>query len=182
MRIPTAPCKLPNSFLADPPLKKVVAKTLEFGARGKTPTALERGHLPHRPVRRHPVRQQRQRHQRRLLPERRQDPAPGSRADGSDEVGSARHRRPLRFHRRDLPQRLRQHSPANSSADANGDIVVASGNRIPGIPQHTLRVRLDYAANDALTLRRQPGGQQLVRARGDENKQDMHGPCPATPY
>ncbi|TMH02643.1 MAG: TonB-dependent receptor, partial [Betaproteobacteria bacterium] len=32
---PTAPCKLPNSFLADPPLKKVVAKTIEVGARGK---------------------------------------------------------------------------------------------------------------------------------------------------
>src|SRR5207302_3347000 len=32
---PTAPCKLPNQFLADPPLSKVVAKTIEGGARGK---------------------------------------------------------------------------------------------------------------------------------------------------
>src|SRR5262249_19258956 len=32
---PAAPCKLPNSFLADPPLKKIVAKTLEAGARGR---------------------------------------------------------------------------------------------------------------------------------------------------
>ena len=32
---PNAPCKLPNSFLADPPLKKVVSKTLELGARGQ---------------------------------------------------------------------------------------------------------------------------------------------------
>src|SRR5205085_9671924 len=35
-----APCKLPNIFLADPPLKKVVSHTLEAGARGKWP-ALE---------------------------------------------------------------------------------------------------------------------------------------------
>lgn len=29
------PCRLPNAFLADPPLKQVVAKTLELGARGR---------------------------------------------------------------------------------------------------------------------------------------------------
>ena len=31
---PNAPCSLPNAFSADPPLKAVVAKTLEAGARG----------------------------------------------------------------------------------------------------------------------------------------------------
>jgi outer membrane receptor protein involved in Fe transport len=36
---PDAPCKLPNQFLADPPLNKVVAKTFEFGGRGKLGTA-----------------------------------------------------------------------------------------------------------------------------------------------
>ena len=29
------PCRLPNAFLADPPLEQVVAKTFELGARGK---------------------------------------------------------------------------------------------------------------------------------------------------
>ena len=32
---PNAPCRLPNNFLADPPLEKVVAKTGEIGARGR---------------------------------------------------------------------------------------------------------------------------------------------------
>ncbi|MEO5764682.1 MAG: TonB-dependent receptor, partial [Casimicrobiaceae bacterium] len=32
---PAAPCKLPNQFLADPPLDKVVARTFEAGGRGK---------------------------------------------------------------------------------------------------------------------------------------------------
>src|SRR5262249_29779573 len=32
---PNAPCRLPNNFLSDPPLNKVVAKTWELGARGK---------------------------------------------------------------------------------------------------------------------------------------------------
>ena len=33
---PTAPCSLPNTFIADPPLKQVVAKTYETGLRGDT--------------------------------------------------------------------------------------------------------------------------------------------------
>jgi iron complex outermembrane receptor protein len=34
---PSAPCNLPNAFIADPPLKPVVARTYEFGARGTAP-------------------------------------------------------------------------------------------------------------------------------------------------
>ncbi len=34
---PNAPCNLPNAFIADPSLDPVVAKTYEFGARGKLP-------------------------------------------------------------------------------------------------------------------------------------------------
>ena len=34
---PTAPCNLPNAFVADPPLKPVVARTYEIGARGTLP-------------------------------------------------------------------------------------------------------------------------------------------------
>ena len=32
---PAVPCRLPNAFLADPPLKKVVSRTVEIGARGR---------------------------------------------------------------------------------------------------------------------------------------------------
>jgi iron complex outermembrane receptor protein len=32
-----APCRLPNAFVADPPLDPVVARTYEFGLRGKLP-------------------------------------------------------------------------------------------------------------------------------------------------
>jgi iron complex outermembrane recepter protein len=34
---PDAPCNLPNAFIADPPLRPVVARTSELGARGKLP-------------------------------------------------------------------------------------------------------------------------------------------------
>ena len=32
---PAAPCTLPNIFVADPPLKQVVATTYELGVRGR---------------------------------------------------------------------------------------------------------------------------------------------------
>ena len=40
---PNAPCNLPNAFVADPPLKPVVARTYEVGARGKLPVGKELG-------------------------------------------------------------------------------------------------------------------------------------------
>lgn len=42
---PLAPCKLPNSFVADPPLKQVVAKTWEGGFRGDLDELLGKGDL-----------------------------------------------------------------------------------------------------------------------------------------
>jgi iron complex outermembrane recepter protein len=34
---PDAPCRLPNAFVADPPLDPVIARTYEFGLRGRAP-------------------------------------------------------------------------------------------------------------------------------------------------
>ncbi len=42
---PTAPCKLPNSFVSDPPLEQVVAKTWEGGFRGDMDELLGKGDL-----------------------------------------------------------------------------------------------------------------------------------------
>ena len=49
-------------------------------------------------------------------------------------------------------------SPNNSAAtDINGDTVageiqVNRGNRIPGLPEHSVKFRVDYAANDAFSV------------------------------
>ena len=34
---PNTPCRLPNAFVADPPLRPVIARTYEFGLRGRLP-------------------------------------------------------------------------------------------------------------------------------------------------
>ena len=44
---PDDPCRLPNAFVADPPLNQVVARTLEGGVRGRSRGRLDRVGLPH---------------------------------------------------------------------------------------------------------------------------------------
>jgi outer membrane receptor protein involved in Fe transport len=177
---PTAPCKLPNSFLADPPLRKVVAHTLEFGARGKTGesswsaaiyrtdltddiafvssggTAINAGFFQN------------------VGRTRRQ----GIELTGATKWGGFGF--VARYGLIDATFRTGyvESSPANSSADVNGDIVVAPGSRIPSIPRQSLRVRIDYNAN-AVSV-----GANLVAnsgsgLRGDENNQDVNGPVPS---
>ena len=176
---PTAPCKLPNSFLADPPLKKVIAKTIEIGARGKhgdttwsaaiyrtdlfddiqfvsSGNAINAGFFQN------------------VGETRRQ----GIELTGATKWGRFGIVARYGFIDATFRSDFVAHSAANSSADANGDIAVASGNRIPGIPQHTLRVRLDFAATEALTLGASLVANSSIRSRGDENNEDAHGVVP----
>ena len=109
---PAAPCKLPNAFLADPPLKKVVAHTLELGARGKVDSftwsaaayrsdlvddiqfigsegAINAG----------------------FFSERGQDAPARHRTQCRQPLGAAGGRRSLQRHRRHLPHRLHRKQP-----------------------------------------------------------------------
>lgn len=178
---PNAPCKLPNSFVSDPPLKKVVGKTVEFGLRGKLgkesgwSAAVYRTDLT-------------------------DDIAfvssggAGTNAGYFQNIGNTR-RQGAELTLRTRFDRLRvatsyafvdatyrsgfdENSPSNSGADAAGGIQVQPGNRIPGVPRHTLKLRLDYDATPAWSV----GGSMLlagsVYARGDENNADRHGMVP----
>jgi outer membrane receptor protein involved in Fe transport len=176
---PSAPCKLPNGFVADPPLKKVVAKTIELGARGKQGETTWSAAI-----------------YRTDLFDDIQFVSSGNAINAGffQNVGKTRRQGleltgatkwgPLgvvaRYGYIDATFRsgFVEHSPANSSADANGDIAVSGGNRIPGIPQHTLRVRLDVAASEVLTFGANLVANSAIRARGDENNQDVHGIVP----
>jgi outer membrane receptor protein involved in Fe transport len=173
---PAAPCKLPNSFLADPPLKKVVARTFELGARGKVgadtwSVAVYRTDL--------------------------KDDIQFVSSGGAINAGFFQNVGKTRRQGLELTAGTRlgpvemvarysyidatfvtpftENSPNNSSADTNGDIVVPAGARIPGIPRQTLRVRLEAEPTEKWQL-----GANLVfsassRARGDENNQDAGG-------
>lgn len=178
---PNDPCKLPNSFLSDPALKKVLARTLEFGARGKGDDGFSWSAAIYRT-------------------ELDDDIAfvssggAGTNAGFFQNVGKTRRQglelsASRKFGRLGIAARYSyidatyqaaflENSRANSSADASGAIQVKSGDRIPGIPQHSAKLRLDYD----ITPQWEAGANLVyasgVYARGDENNLDARGRLP----
>jgi outer membrane receptor protein involved in Fe transport len=176
---PLAPCKLPNAFLADPPLNKVVAKTIEIGARGKAEgwswsaaayrtdshddiqfiasgNSINAGYF------------------RNVGTTRRQ----GVELMLGGPVGPVNVTARYAFIDATYLDGFVESSPNNSSADENGDIVVAAGSRIPSIPRNSLHLRLDAEVLPGWQL----GGNLVLSgpsyARGDENNQDVNGQVP----
>jgi iron complex outermembrane recepter protein len=178
---PDAPCKLPNDFLADPPLHQVVSRTAEVGARGAL------GAIWHWSA---------AAFQTRLGDDIQfiSSSAGATNAGFFANIGTTRRRgTELSLEAHATPVRVavrysyldatfrsgfEESSPANSSADAAGAIRVRPGDAIPGNPRHALKLRLDYAVTPKLSV----GGNLLatsgVYARGDENNRDVNGRLP----
>ena len=176
---PTAPCSLPNIFLADPPLKPVVSHTWELGLRrplgadGRLTAALFRTQL-HDDIQfigsggainagyfQNVGRTQRQG------------------AEFGIEGRSDAWFMALRYSLIDATFQTPfvGHNPNNSSADAAGDFQVNAGDRIPGVPRHNLKLRAEYAIG-ATTLGGSVVAYSSQYARGDENNRDDKGPLP----
>jgi iron complex outermembrane receptor protein len=179
---PDAPCKLPNDFLADPPLAQVVSKTAEVGARGLGGTLWHWSAAVFQTS----------------LHEDIQFISSGAGATNAGffaNIGTTRRRGvelslearadPVSFAVRysyldaTFQSAFSENSPANSSADGDGAIQVEPGDRVPGNPRHVLKLRVDYAVTPRVSV----GGNVLtsagVYARGDENNQDVNGKLPA---
>jgi outer membrane receptor protein involved in Fe transport len=175
---PNAPCSLPNAFIADPPLKPVTARTAEFGARGKLgaesswSAALFRTDL--------------------------NDDIEFISSSGAStntgyfqNVGQTRRQGlevaahtlmgelgvTIRYSYTDASYRtgFAEQSGSNSSADANGNIIVHRGDKMPGVPQNTFKLRLDYAATPQWDIGTNLVYRSAIFARGDENNQDRNG-------
>jgi outer membrane receptor protein involved in Fe transport len=181
---PNAPCKLPNAFIADPPLQKVVSRTMELGTRG----ALAIGATYSLALFRTDLENDLQFVSSAAVPTAGYFQNVGdTRRQGLEAFLTQQWGRlgvQLRYSLVDATYRssFTLASPNNSSAaDVDGDgepdlITVRSGNRIPGIPRHQFKLRADYAF--APTVR---GGLNVIAfsnqyARGDENNQDANGP------
>ncbi len=153
---PDAPCKLPNAFLSDPPLEQVVAKTLEGGFRGKfdkVPGAtldwnagyyyttnqndilfISAGNLTNEGF------------FDNVGETRRQGVEAGVTAFFDGLIGNFdQWRFGLNYSWIDATFRnpFVASSPNNPSANANGEIFVQTGNHLPGIPEHALKLSAD---------------------------------------
>jgi outer membrane receptor protein involved in Fe transport len=173
---PAAPCGLPNDFASDPDLRQVVARTVEAGARGNlADQRLVWSADVFRTVNSNDI----------------QFVATATNAGYFDNVGSTR-RQGLDVSVGGKEAGLNWHvtyslvdatfqsnfvvsAESNSTADADGNILVRAGDRIPLIPKHTGRLVLDYE----LTKRWDIGGNVIAASgsylHGDENNANQAG-------
>lgn len=177
---PNAPCTLPNIFVADPPLAPVIATTYEAGIRGRIGTAAFYSAAVYRTELKDDI----------------QFIGTGSGAVNAgyfQNVGDTRRQGVelsaggtwgevsvvARYTLLDATYQTGfvESSPNNSSANAAGQIEVQPGDRVPGLPRNTLRLRADWTRGPwAAGLTVLAVGSQY--ARGDENNGDHNGPVP----
>jgi len=175
------PCALPNAFAADPHLDMVVAKTFEAGVRGKLTDNVNWNIGAFTTDSSNDI---------QFI---------ASNATGFGyfkNVGDTR-RRGIemglngKFDRLSLAMNYGYvdatfqsdfivGSPSNSVALANGvtDIQVNKGNKIPGVAEHTLKVRAAYDITSNWNMGTNVVMASSLYARGDENNQDVNGKVP----
>ncbi len=153
---PEAPCKLPNAFLSDPPLKQVVAKTFEIGWRGQI-EPLFGGYLDWNAAlyQTHNYNDIQFISAGNLTNEgfftnvgttRRQGAEVGMISEFDDLIGDFDHWRfAANYSYIDAVFRTPfiASSPNNPSANEDGDILVTRGSRLPGIPEHMVKLSAD---------------------------------------
>jgi outer membrane receptor protein involved in Fe transport len=150
---PAAPCGLPNDFASDPDLKQVVARTIEVGARS-TPAdpRLTWSADVFRTTNSNDI----------------QFIASAVNAGYFDNVGSTRRqgfdaaiggkegnftwRVAYSFVDATYQSSFEVNAESNSTADANGNILVTPGDRIPLVPRSTARLVLDYDVTKSLDV------------------------------
>ncbi len=183
---PGAPCKLPSVFLADPPLKPVLASTWELGVRGtvmegvKARLAVYRTDLQDDIQFINTSRLANAGFFQNMGKTRRQ----GLELGGEYRTGGIMLMASYAYIDATYQSGFTLHSVNNSAAfDSDGDgtpdtIRVTRGNRIPGIPRQLIKLRGEYRPDGRWTLGADMIAASSQFARGDENNADAAGPVP----
>ena len=173
---PQQPCGLPNDFASDPDLKQVVAHTVELGLRGNlADQSLSWSADLFRTINHDDIQFIATTTNSGYF-----DNVGNTRRQGLDlgvggKVGSLSWRVAYSFVDATYQSQFVVSAASNSSADANGDIVVHPGDRLPLVPRQTGRVVLDYSFSQRLQA-----GANLVMAsgsylHGNENNANVAG-------
>ncbi|MDE2148244.1 MAG: TonB-dependent receptor [Gammaproteobacteria bacterium] len=175
---PRVPCGLPNAFAGDPPLAQVVARTVEVGGRGQWFDRRLRWNLGLYRTRNSDDIQfvttstlNGQGFFKNVGDTRRQ----GFDLGFGGRLGVLNWR--LSYSLVDATYRsaFAVNGAANSSADAGGIIRVRPGDRIPLIPRHNGRLRLDYALTGAWAIGVDLQVSSGAFLRGNENNANRSG-------
>ncbi|KPF87817.1 TonB-dependent receptor [Novosphingobium sp. AAP93] len=173
---PEAPCSLANFFVADPPLRQVVAHTWELGASGKGTAGgwrIEWLASAYRADSRDEIRRvasgvRGRAYFQNLGDARRQ----GIELSLTAQRGGLRVAATYAFTDATNRSPVRIASPGNPAAEA-GAILVQPGDRLPGVPRHSANLNLDYAGKVGPWRRFTVGGTVSARSGqvllGDES-------------
>ncbi|GJD55147.1 TonB-dependent receptor [Methylobacterium dankookense] len=148
---PSRPCLLPNSLVADPPLKQVEGRTYEVGIRGTLPNVYEGGLLNYKLGA----------FRTDLTNDILQLSTPGNAARGYYVNVPATQRQGIEVSGEYVSERWSAYanyalvdatfqfngtlaSPNNPLANADGSITVRPGNKVPLIPAHQVKAGFDY--------------------------------------
>ncbi|OAJ53521.1 TonB-dependent receptor [Paraburkholderia ginsengiterrae] len=178
---PAAPCSLPNDFIADPALKPVVSRTFEVGARGTLSSAIHWSAALFRTDLHDDIAfvssngaSTSTGYFQNVGTTRRQ----GFEINARAQTGPLTVNAGYSYLRATYQSSFVEQSASNSSANAQGNITVHPGDHIPGIPENTLKLRLDYAASAKWNVGANILYRSSIFARGDENNQDGNGRIP----
>ena len=163
-------CRLPNAFLADPELKQVVAKSVEFGLRGLLGVVHHRlGYF--RTVNHDDILFQTTGRGTGLFANVAQTRREGFESAFAVSFADFDYALAYSYVLATFEDDFKVRSPNHPFADANGEIAVRAGDRMPGIPDHQFKFSADYRAPWRITL----GLEVLYNAgqylRGDESNQ-----------
>ena len=143
---PERPCLLPAAMADDPPLKQVIAKTYDFGARGYLTDAIKWNASIYHTVNHRDIQFLR---------------APDvlnhgyfanvgkTQRQGLDlglagQLDQFKWNASYSFIRATYDNDMEFNSPSNSTANGDGNIEVKKGNYLPSIPKHQLKLRAQY--------------------------------------
>ncbi|CAG4919559.1 TonB-dependent receptor [Paraburkholderia saeva] len=178
---PAAPCSLPNDFIADPNLQPVISKTFEIGARGRIGSASSWSAAIYSTTLDNDIQFVSSNGAASTLgffqnvgKTRRQ----GLELAGRTQYGPVAFTASYAYVDATYRSTWTENSSSNSSADADGNITVKSGDRIPGIPANTVKLRIDYTPFAKWNIGTNLTYRGSIFARGDEDNQDVNGKIP----
>ena len=161
-------CRLPNAFLADPPLDQVVAKGVEVGVRGQI------GRIRHRlgyfrTINQDDIIFQSTGRSTGLFANIDESKREGFESAFAAAIGGFDWSIAYSYIRATFEDDFRILSPNHQFADDNGEIGVSAGDRIPGIPEHQFKFGIDHSLPWNLRI----GAELLYNSgqilRGDES-------------
>ncbi len=175
------PCTLPNALASDPFLQQVGTRTLEAGVRGKLSSSVNWNAGVYRSINRDDILFVGTTTSAGYFTNFGKSRRQGAELDLDGETGRLRWSVDYSYVNVTFQSSACLVSENNSSAGsspacpASDLILVSPGNKIPGIPEHQLKLNGDYRLTDLWTL----GGTVLVfsdqHATGNENNQHQAG-------